>query len=185
MEDIEEDKNKSESNVVNINNEINNNINRRSLFQSTIAESNPIVLQLIEFGYNPIYSRRVFHYLHPEDLEEALNYMSVENNIIQHRFVQNNRNASDELCYICSEKKENHLKELNISDFEDNINRNQNNNNNNVNHINDISNNNIEVTINNDDNQNTNENINIDIKKSINSSINKSRNKETKLKKNS
>ena len=185
MEDIEEDKNKSESNAVNINNEINNNINRRSLFQSTIAESNPIVLQLIEFGYNPIYSRRVFHYLHPEDLEEALNYMSVENNIIQHRFVQNNRNVSDELCYICSEKKENHLKELNISDFEDNINRNQNNNNNNVNHINDISNNNIEVTINNDDNHNINENINIDIKKSINSSINKSRNKETELKKNS
>ena len=122
MEDIEEDKNKSESNVVNINNEINNNINRRSLFQSTIAESNPIVLQLIEFGYNPIYSRRVFHYLHPEDLEEALNYMSVENNIIQHRFVQNNRNVSDELCYICSEKKENHLKELNMSDFEDILN---------------------------------------------------------------
>ena len=77
-----------EENNININ-EI-NNINRRSLFQSVIAEANPIVIQLIEFGYNPIYSRRVFHYLHPEDLEEALNYMSVDNGIIQHHFLQNN-----------------------------------------------------------------------------------------------
>ena len=55
------------------------NQNKRSIYASAIAETNPIVMQLKELGYNNIYSRRVFHYLHPEDLEEALNYMSIEN----------------------------------------------------------------------------------------------------------
>ena len=47
------------------------NQNKRSIFASTIAETNPIVMQLKELGYSNIYSRRVFHYLYPEDLEEA------------------------------------------------------------------------------------------------------------------
>ena len=46
-----------------------NNEIRSSIFASTIAETNPIVIQLQEFGYNPVYSRRLFYYLHPEDLE--------------------------------------------------------------------------------------------------------------------
>ena len=101
-----------ETNIKNIS--INNEI-KNSIMESVIEENNPIVNQLIEFGYNNIYSRRVFHYLHPEDLEEALNYMAIENNIIQHRFVKNNRNKSDILCYVCGEKPEIHLKELNIN----------------------------------------------------------------------
>ena len=47
------------------------NQNKRSIFASAIAETNPIVMQLKEMGFNNIYARRVFHYLHPEDLEEA------------------------------------------------------------------------------------------------------------------
>ena len=101
-----------ETNIKNIS--INNEI-KNSIMESVIEENNPIVNQLIEFGYDKIYSRRVFHYLHPEDLEEALNYMAIENNIIQHRFVKNNRNKSDTLCYVCGEKPEIHLKELNIN----------------------------------------------------------------------
>ena len=108
---LEKDENDIEIKINNIN--INNEI-KRSLFTSTIAAQNPIVIQLIEFGYDEVYSRRVFHYLHPEDLEEALNYMSLENGIIQHRFLQNNRNKNDKLCYICGEKKAIHLNELNI-----------------------------------------------------------------------
>ena len=92
---------------ININNEIN-----RSL--SINEELNPIVVQLIEFGYDNKYSRRVFHYFHPEDLEEALNYMAIDNGIIQHRFIKDNRNKNNELCYICGEKEEIHLKELNF-----------------------------------------------------------------------
>jgi len=85
---------------------------RKSNFSS--EETNPIVIQLCEFGYDRIYSRRVFNYLHPEDLEEALNYMTIENGIIQHRFVHN-RNNSNNICYICGEEQEIHLKELKMS----------------------------------------------------------------------
>ena len=82
--------------------------------RSTNFLSNPIVTQLCEFGYDSVYSRRVFHYLHPEDLEEALNYMAIENGIIQHRFVHN-RNISNNICYVCGKEKSIHLKELNIN----------------------------------------------------------------------
>ena len=40
--------------------------------------------------------------------------MAIENGIIQHRFVHN-RNTSNNICYICGEKQDIHLKELNIS----------------------------------------------------------------------
>ena len=89
---------------------------------SLSEETNPIVIQLQEFGYDSVYSRRVFYYLHPVDLEEALNYMAKENGIIQHRFVHN-RNLINNTCYICGEERDIHLKELNISI---NINNNEN-----------------------------------------------------------
>ena len=68
-ENLENDKEENNKNI-NIKNEI-----KRSLFSSIISSQNPIYIQLLEFGYDEIYSRRVFNYLHPEDLEEALNYM--------------------------------------------------------------------------------------------------------------
>ena len=92
-----------------------NNAIRSSIFQSTNVELNPIVIQLQEFGYDITYSRRVFYYLHPDDLEEALNYMAIENGIIQHRYLQDRRNNTNKLCYICGESKEIHLNELNNS----------------------------------------------------------------------
>jgi len=89
----------------------NNDIRNNNL---SSEEINLIVIQLCEFGYDSVYSRRVFYYLHPEDLEEALNYMAIENEIIQHRFVHN-RSTSNNICYLCGEKQDIHLKELNIS----------------------------------------------------------------------
>ena len=86
--------------------------NNYSLSKSKLVETNSIVAQLIELGYDKIYSRRVFYYLHPEDIEEALNYMDIENGIIQHRFIKD-RNNSNNICYICGEEEKNHLKELN------------------------------------------------------------------------
>ena len=86
--------------------------NNYSLSKSILVETNSIVIQLIELGYDKIYSRRVFYYLHPEDIEEALNYMDIENGIIQHRFIKD-RNNSNNICYICGEEEKKHLKELN------------------------------------------------------------------------
>ena len=48
-----------------------NNRSKRNNYSSKPRETNPIINQLKEFGYSSVYSRRVFHYLHPEDLEEA------------------------------------------------------------------------------------------------------------------
>ena len=50
-----------------LNDEIEININnedRKSIFTSTKEEINPIVVQLQNLGYNKVYSRRVFYYLH-------------------------------------------------------------------------------------------------------------------------
>ena len=94
-----------------------NNEIRSSILSS--GEINSIITQLCEFGYDSVYSRRVFYYLHPVDLEEALNYMAVENGIIQHRFVHN-RSTSNNMCYICGEKQGIHLKELNLSIYSNN-----------------------------------------------------------------
>lgn len=70
--------------------------------------------------------------------------MEIENGIIQHRFVHNNRDILNEYCYICGEKKENHLRELSI-------NRNQEQNNFNINtNITDTN-----IDINNNDKVNT------------------------------
>ena len=88
---------------------------KNSNHESINVEINPLVIQLQEFGYDNIYSRRVFYYLHPEDIDEALNYMAIENGIIQHQFVKDKRNISNEMCYICNENEEIHLKELNKS----------------------------------------------------------------------
>ena len=90
-------------------NEISQNFNT-----SAFEETNPIVIQLQEFGYDKIYSRRVLYYFHPEDIEDALNYMAIENGIIQHRFIPE-RNAINNICHICGENRNIHLNELNNS----------------------------------------------------------------------
>ena len=143
---------------------INNDI-KDDIFTSIIAEESPIVMQLEELGYDNIYSRRVFYYLHPENLEEALNYMAIENGIIQHRFIQG-RNNSNNICYICGEIRGRHMNEINELSENNNIN-----NNGNINSFNKfeeekkqedkiIENSNkkydINIDVNNNDNENTN-----------------------------
>ena len=157
---------------------INENINiKNSIFVSQIQFDNPILIQLIEFGYNPIYSKRVIQFLHPRDIDEALDYFSANNGIIQHRFIQD-RNQNNIFCYICGEKKEIHLGYIpennDINENENNINNKINNselsnnieNNNFNNNIeiknNEIDNNQINIEFNNNE-INNNGNINNDI----------------------
>ena len=70
--------------------------------------NNLIISQLIEFGYEKIYSQRLVQYFHPQDIEEALDYFSKVNGIIQHRFIQE-RDKNNIGCYVCGEKKVFHL----------------------------------------------------------------------------
>ena len=59
---------------------------------------NPLVVQLIDFGVESLYAQRIYQFLHPNDIDEALDYLSRINGIIQHNFVQdrniNNRNCN-------------------------------------------------------------------------------------------
>ena len=106
----------------NNNNNILNNINNIS---SSINEAmnNPIVLQLIEFGFNPIYSQRIFIYYHPKNIDDAMEYLSQKNGKMQHHFVQDRNNPENNLCYLCGEEKDNHIINNNNNDdsFEEDI----------------------------------------------------------------
>ena len=86
-------------------NNIENNINDSIDLRQT---NNLILLQLKEFGYNPIYSKKIIQYFQPQDIEEALDYLSINEGIIQHRFIKD-RHVSNNVCYICGEIKEKHL----------------------------------------------------------------------------
>lgn len=107
------------------NTDINNVRINNSIFVSQIQPDNPILIQLINLGYDPIYSGRIIQFLHPRDVEEALDYFSSNNNIIQHRFIQD-KNKNHILCYICGEKKEKHLGYIHEINNENNANINGN-----------------------------------------------------------
>ncbi len=97
--------------------EIKNNNENNDIFNKNISSSynsifnNPILAQLIEFGFNPIYSSRIFLYYHPGNIEEALDYLDINNGIIQHHFIQDRikNNNNTEMCFLCGEKKRNSL----------------------------------------------------------------------------
>ena len=88
-------------------NSIKNNSQNNSLNLSQ-SLNNPILIQLIDFGYDPIYSKRIIHYFHPLNIEEAIDYLNFNQGIIQHRFIKD-RNINNITCYVCGEKKEIHM----------------------------------------------------------------------------
>ena len=121
-----------EQNILQNNHEDNNNDNNNennNIFSSTnIDMNNPIVTTLIEFGYNPTYSKRIFIYFHPTSIEEAIEYLTTENGMIQHNFVQD-RNFEIDLCYVCGQEKNIHINnniQLDNNNEEDNKNINNN-----------------------------------------------------------
>ena len=71
--------------------------------------NNEIINQLIEFGYNSLYSKRIFQYYHPKDIQEAIDYLFFEDGKIQHIFVQDRNNNENNLCFLCGEEKDIHL----------------------------------------------------------------------------
>ena len=179
---------KNESNEQNINIDKNKE-SKAKLYLSVIAEVNPIFMQLINFGYDKIYSRRVIYYFHPGDIEEALNYMSEINGIIQHRFVQNRRDLSCKFCYICGDDEKHHLKELNVNRTNINNNDNKINNKNDKeeekivykNQNNNININNLKKNNNNDEEKKSNYSLGNYYLKESNSKINKSNSEDLEM----
>ena len=55
-----------------------NNVLHNNISSSFIAaKMNPIVMQLNEFGFDPLYSSRIFLYYHPQNIDEALEYLNI------------------------------------------------------------------------------------------------------------
>ena len=84
------------------------------------AEQIPIVEQLIEIGYDKLYSKRLLAYYHPKTIDDALNYFLKENGKIQHYFIEDQKIKENNLCFICGEKKEIHLGFISDNLFNDN-----------------------------------------------------------------
>ena len=113
-----------EENITEIkNNNENNDIFNKNISSSYNSVFNNPISQLIEFGFNPIYSSRIFLYYHPGNIEEALDHLDINNGIIQHNFIQDRiKNNNTEMCFLCGEKKEIHFYEDEISYDANNIN---------------------------------------------------------------
>jgi len=109
--DLNSQINSEENNKIKNNNNYENNNNLHNNISSSYnaAINNPIVMQLIEFGFDPIYSSRIFLYYHPQNVDDALEYLNNVNGIIQHHFVIDRENIENEICYLCGEKKDIHL----------------------------------------------------------------------------
>ena len=65
--------------------------------------------QLSEMGFNKNIIRKVYLILKPRNLDQAIEFMSEQNNIIQHKFYKCSFSDS-ELCFICGLPKQNHIK---------------------------------------------------------------------------
>ena len=59
-------------------------------------------------GFNEVLIKKVYIFLKPTSLEEAINYMSEENGIYQHNFFQNIK-ISNKQCYICGHPENEHI----------------------------------------------------------------------------
>ena len=106
------------------NNLQNNNNNNNMILSTNSTKNNPIVNTLIDLGFDPIFSKRIFIYFHPENIGEAIEYLLTENGFIQHNFVQD-KNTENDLCYVCGQEKNIHINnniQLNNNNEEDNKN---------------------------------------------------------------
>ena len=87
--------------------DINNDsqIQEKVSLNSINSMNTPIIDQLIELGYNPKYSKRILQYYHPQNIEDALDYLYFENGIIQHRFIKENSKCDNNICHLWGEEK--------------------------------------------------------------------------------
>ena len=104
---IEQVNSQNISNILINNSQTNNIIDLSLLSNSTM--NNEIIIKLIELGYKSVYSKRIFNYYHPKDVQEAIDYLSFENGKIHHYFVQDRNNIEKNICYLCGKEKDIHL----------------------------------------------------------------------------
>ena len=111
-----------QNNINNINNNLIDEDNNKSINNISIyldSEIIPIIEQLVEMGFNKLFSQRLLAFYHPRTLEEAMNYFLKEQGIIQHFYIED-RKSIDKLCFLCGEQKEIHLGNIPENNIEEN-----------------------------------------------------------------
>lgn len=105
---------------------------RKSLFpRISINEEDKLIKQLIEMGFEKSMVNRVYVFLKPKSIENAIDLMTQINGIYQHHFYQSKYSGSK--CFICNQDSSFHNNSLpNVKKLSENQIKKQNNNNNDV-----------------------------------------------------
>ena len=97
----------------NENNIIINGINAKELDSSLSIEDkfDPMNQQdlnsLVEMGYDAKMAKKIFILLKPKDINEAIDFLTQENGIYQHDFME--RHGKKDICFICGESAKRHI----------------------------------------------------------------------------
>ena len=94
-----------------------NELTRNSNVKSHLEEIN--ILE--EMGFSGIFIRKVYAFLKPQSLEQAINYMTKENGVYNHNF-RTGKRTSKNLCFICGEDERYHFDYIPQNDEEINCN---------------------------------------------------------------
>ena len=84
-----------------------------SFYENLELETKKDIIFLIKSGYNKKLVIKLYIFAKPSNLNEAVNYLTKENGIYQHIFV--NSSNDEDSCEICGDKKINHINEINKS----------------------------------------------------------------------
>jgi len=84
-----------------------------SFYEKLDIETKRDIILLIKSGYNKKIIIKLYILIKPSNVDEAVNYLTKENEIYQHIFY--NSPNDDEYCEICGEKKEMHINNTHTS----------------------------------------------------------------------
>ena len=62
---------------------------------------------IIEMGYNPKMAKKVYILLKPKDINETIDFLTMENGVYHHDFME--RHGKNDVCFICGESEKYHI----------------------------------------------------------------------------
>ena len=78
-----------------------------SFYEKLDVQTKRDIIFLIKSGYDKKMIIKLYIFLKPSNIEEAVNYLTKENGVYQHIFY--NSDNDDEFCEICGENKDMHI----------------------------------------------------------------------------
>ena len=79
---------------------------RNSLLKDTTYENDFPILE--EMGYKSNMIKKIYAFLKPQDISQAISYMTEENGIYFHNFFKDYKHKNRKTCYICGKLKQYH-----------------------------------------------------------------------------